>query len=127
MGRTSDASERLIEATAKLVWQKSYGAVSVDDIGDEAGVKKGSFYHFFKSKDELVVAALDAKWKARRIDFDRIFSPAEPPLERLRAYFRHLVERQTALKRDSGMVLGCFYASVGTEGVHRSPIISAKV
>src|SRR5713101_3906681 len=127
MGRTSDARERLIEAAAKRVWRDSYGAVSVDDICDEAQVKKGSFYHFFKSKDDLIVAALDAKWQSRRTHFDRIFSPTVPPLERLRAYFRDVIDRQTEIRRESGSVLGCFYASIGTECSHRCPLISAKV
>src|SRR5689334_17060156 len=106
MGRTSDARERLIEAATRRVWLESYGAVSVDDICDESGVKKGSFYHFFKSKDELIVAALDARWQARKIAFDAIFSPTVAPLERLRAYFRDTVERQAELRRESGHVLG---------------------
>src|SRR5262249_51236541 len=125
MGRTSDARERLIDAAAMRVWLESYGAVSVEDICEEAAVKKGSFYHFFKSKDELIVAALDARWQNRKQAFDALFSPTKPPLERLRAYFRDLIDRQRELRRESGHVLGCFYGSIGTECVHRSPLISA--
>ena len=66
MGRVSDAKPRLLEAAIDLVWSRSYGAVTVDDICAAAGVKKGSFYYFFKSKDELVAAALDAKWEQIR-------------------------------------------------------------
>jgi TetR/AcrR family transcriptional repressor of nem operon len=50
MGRTSDAKERLIEAMIELIWTGSYGSTSVDQICERAGVKKGSFYHFFESK-----------------------------------------------------------------------------
>jgi TetR/AcrR family transcriptional repressor of nem operon len=127
MGRTSDARERLIEATIDLVWQASYGGVSVDAICEKAGVKKGSFYHFFASKDELVVAALDAHWAARRPDFDRIFSPTVPPLDRLLAYFAHVFDRQTAIRRKYGRVLGCFHNSVGSECIQASPAIAVKV
>src|SRR5262245_56410266 len=118
MGRVSDGRERLIEAATKLVWLESYGAVGVDAICDEASVKKGSFYHFFKSKDELVVAALEAKWESRKAAFDVVFSPSKAPLDRLRAYFRDVLDRQAAMKRECGHVLGCFYASVGTECIH---------
>jgi TetR/AcrR family transcriptional regulator, transcriptional repressor for nem operon len=127
VGRTSDARERLIAATIDLIWPTSYGAVGVDAICEKAGVKKGSFYHFFASKDELVVAALDAHWEARRIVFDRIFSPSVPPLERLRGYFAHVVERQTEVRKKYGRILGCFHNSVGTECIQKTPAIAAKV
>jgi TetR/AcrR family transcriptional repressor of nem operon len=63
MGRTSDARERLIETTLDLVRRDGYGAVTVDAICEAVGVKKGSFYHFFPSKDALVIAALDWHWE----------------------------------------------------------------
>jgi TetR/AcrR family transcriptional repressor of nem operon len=127
VGRTSDARERLVQAAIDLIWQTSYGAVGVDAICEEAGVKKGSFYHFFASKQELVVAALDAHWAARREVFDRIFSPSTDPLDRFRAYFAHVYERQRGIKRQYGRILGCFHNSVGTECIQQSPAIAAKV
>ena len=127
VGRTSDARERLVEAAIDLIWQTSYGAVGVDAICEEAGVKKGSFYHFFASKEELVVAALDAHWAARREVFDRIFSPSTDPIARFRAYFAQVYERQRTIKRQYGRILGCFHNSVGTECIQQSPAIAAKV
>ena len=127
MGRTSDARERLVQAAIDLIWQTSYGAVGVDAICEQAGVKKGSFYHFFASKEDLLVAALDAHWEARRVVLDRIFSPSTDPLDRFRAYFAQVYERQRAVKRQYGRVLGCFHNSVGTECIQQSPAIAAKV
>jgi TetR/AcrR family transcriptional repressor of nem operon len=127
MGRTSDARERLIEATIDLVWPASYGAVGVDAICDKAGVKKGSFYHFFSGKDDLMVAALDTHWQNRRAALDRTFSPSIPPLDRLRGYFAHVLERQTGVREKYGRILGCFHNSVGTECIQSLPEIAAKV
>jgi TetR/AcrR family transcriptional repressor of nem operon len=115
MGRVSDAKPRLLEAAIDLIWTRSYGGVSVDDICEAAGVKKGSFYYFFKSKDELVAAALYAKWEEGRPVFDRIFSPTRPALERLEQGFAYVYQRQKELCEKHGCVVGCPFSSIGTE------------
>jgi len=48
---------KLIEASTNVIRAKGYAATTVDDICHKAGVTKGSFFHHFKSKDELAVAA----------------------------------------------------------------------
>ncbi len=115
MGRVSDAKPRLLEAAMNLVWSRSYGAVTVDDICAAAGVKKGSFYYFFKSKDELVAAALDAKWDEVRPRYDQFFSASRPPLDRLRDAFQYAYTHQKELAEKHGCVVGCPFSSVGTE------------
>ena len=127
MGRTSDARERLVASAIELIWQSSYGAVGVDAICERAGVKKGSFYHFFSGKDDLMVAALDAHWQGRLEALDRLFSPSVAPLERFQRYFAHVFERQVAVREKYGRVLGCFHNSVGTECIQSLPTIAAKV
>jgi TetR/AcrR family transcriptional repressor of nem operon len=75
MGRVSDAKERLMSAAMDLVWEESYGAVTVDDICQRADVKKGSFYYFFQSKADLAGAALEKMWlEIWRPELDRHFS-----------------------------------------------------
>ena len=59
MGRTSDARERLHQAAHDLFTLRGYAAVGVQDLCDRAGVRKGSFYHFFPSKDDLAGAVID--------------------------------------------------------------------
>jgi TetR/AcrR family transcriptional regulator, transcriptional repressor for nem operon len=115
MGRVSDARERLIEATIDLIWTESYGAASVDAICDRAGVKKGSFYHFFKSKDDLVIAALEGHWNERRPQLDELFARNRPPLDRLRAYFDNVIARQKSLVQKFGHCPGCLYGKLGSE------------
>jgi TetR/AcrR family transcriptional regulator, transcriptional repressor for nem operon len=127
MGRTSDARERLVQATIDLVWQASYGAVGVDAICEKAGVKKGSFYHFFASKEELVIAALDHHWQTRRPVFDTIFSSSLPPLERLRRHLASVYARQSEIRAEYGRVLGCLHNSVATECIQSKPEVAAKV
>ena len=127
MGRVSDAKSRLLEATIDLVWARSYGAVTVDDICEAAGVKKGSFYYFFKSKDELVAAALNAKWESVRPTFDQMFSPTRPALERIQRAFDYIYQNQKELSGKHGCVLGCPFSSIGTEIISASPVLRDTV
>lgn len=53
------AKTRLLNAALHMVRQKGYAATTVDDICREAGVTKGSFFHHFKSKDDLALAAIE--------------------------------------------------------------------
>ncbi len=48
---------KLIESSVDVIRAKGYAATTVDDICHRAGVTKGSFFHHFKSKDELAIAA----------------------------------------------------------------------
>lgn len=116
MGRTSDANERLMDAALDLIWEESYGSVTIDDICKRADVKKGSFYYFFKSKSELAVAALERLWEQTwKPRLDSVFSPSSDPLTRLTAYLTSLYERQVEVKKQHGKVLGCPVVSMGSE------------
>ena len=127
MGRVSDARERLMKAVSELIWTGSFGATTIDQICDKAGVKKGSFYYFFESKAELAVAALDETWQQRRPELDAIFSPTVPPLERLRKYCEFGYRFQTELLSKYGCVLGCPLFSVGAEVSTREDRLQKKI
>ena len=59
MGRTSDARERLLASGLELIYDKGYNAVGVSEVCAKAGVNKGSFYHFYPSKQQLGLAIVD--------------------------------------------------------------------
>jgi TetR/AcrR family transcriptional repressor of nem operon len=116
MGRTSDADQRLKQAALDLMWEESYGSVTIDDICKRADVKKGSFYYFFKSKAELAVAALEKLWTDEwQPSLDRAFSSSIEPLARFTGYFETIYQHQLATKVKYGKVLGCAVCSVGSE------------
>lgn len=115
MGRVSDAKERLIESVLELIWTGSYGSTSVEHICERAGVKKGSFYHFFESKTCLALAAIDHSWNEYRKELDRMFSPTVPPMERILDCFRNSRREQEDLLKLHGRVLGCPIHSLGAE------------
>ena len=71
MGRTSDAREKLLAVAFDLIHESSYGSVSVEQICTRAGVNKGSFYYFFKTKTDLVVAAYEEHWRVKLPEYER--------------------------------------------------------
>src|SRR5438552_1490357 len=116
MGRTSDADERLMAAALDLIWEESYGAVTIDDICKRADVKKGSFYYFFDSKSDLAIAALERFWtEVGKPKMDALFSSSVEPVARISAYMHHMYESQACMKREHGKVLGCPMVSIGSE------------
>jgi TetR/AcrR family transcriptional repressor of nem operon len=115
MGRTSDAHERLVKVAFDLIWQQNYASVSVDNICEQAGVKKGSFYHFFESKSELALAACEKHWEKMKGHYDVLFAAEVPPLERIENYCNFMFEKQSERFRETGRVLGCPFASLGAE------------
>jgi TetR/AcrR family transcriptional repressor of nem operon len=127
MARVTDTRDKLLEAALQLVWEEGVGSASVDDICAKARVRKGSFYHFFKSKSDLVIAALESHFDAARVEFDRIFSPSLPPVERLRGFFDYMLRRQTEKKAQAGRVLGCPYGSAGNSCCSEEQLIREKV
>jgi TetR/AcrR family transcriptional repressor of nem operon len=128
MGRTSDAKERLTAAALDLMWDEGYSAVTIDEICARAGVNKGSFYYFFKSKAELAVAGLEKLWTDEwRPRLDREFSSSAEPLERINNYLAGIYGRQAESAKARGKVLGCPIGSVGTEVSTQEHDVSAKV
>jgi TetR/AcrR family transcriptional repressor of nem operon len=126
MGRTSDADQRLKQAALDLMWEGSYGAVTIDLICQRADVKKGSFYYFFKSKAELAVAALEMLWtETWKPTLDRCFSSSVDPLDRITSYLEALIAWQREIKAKTGKVLGCAVNSVGSEVSTKEVDVSA--
>ena len=115
MKKTCETKEKLLQVGFDLVWDSSYGSVSVDDICKRAGINKGSFYHFFPSKADLVVEAYEAHWRESRPTLDGIFSPQVPPLERIQNFCRFMYRVQKEKAEKYGHVCGCPFASVGSE------------
>jgi TetR/AcrR family transcriptional repressor of nem operon len=110
-----DTKHRLLQAANELIWTQSYGSVSVDDICAKADVRKGSFYHFFPSKSDLAVAAIEECWQQSREWLDKIFSPQNPPLARIEQYCAAVYEHQQEKAQQIGKVCGCPFASLGAE------------
>ncbi|MFZ4540232.1 MAG: TetR/AcrR family transcriptional regulator [Rickettsiales bacterium] len=111
----SKTKRKLIDAAHALIWANSYAQVSVEDICREAGVQKGSFYHFFPTKSDLAAAALEDHWQANCADFEAIFTGGSDPRKQLKILCQEILEEQKESLATTGVVCGCPYAMLGTQ------------
>ena len=83
----ASARRKLLDAALSVIRTKGYAATTIDELCAEAGVAKGSFFHHFKTKEALGVAAAEY-WS----DMTGAFFAAAPyhrhadPLDRVLGY-----------------------------------------
>lgn len=124
MARTANPKTRdsLMEAAFGLVRRQGLAATSVDEICAAAGVSKGAFFHYFKSKEELAAAAA-GHWSAMTEGFFETapYHLPEDPLERLLGYIdcrREMMEGDIA-------EFTCFAGTMAQEAWATSPAVAA--
>lgn len=127
MGRKSDAKERLLRAAAKLIHERGFTAVSVADICAEAGVQKGSFYHFFPTKKELVVETINWFGKSFQTGVGTSVDPEAPALDQLQQLVDGMTQTHRADHEAAGCIRGCPIGNLALEMSHRCENIQAKV
>lgn len=128
MAAQPDTYERILHAARELIHSRSYADVGVAAICDQAQVKKGSFYHFFPSKQELTLAVLDtyyAEMKAHLLD--QAFGSGLPPMARLQRLGELAYEFQARIKQACGHVLGCPFGNLASELATQDETIRLKV
>jgi TetR/AcrR family transcriptional repressor of nem operon len=81
------ARQKLLDAALSLIREKGYSSTSVDDLCTEAGVTKGAFFHHFKSKDALAVAAANHWSEITGVFFETApYHQHSDPLDRVLGY-----------------------------------------
>lgn len=82
-----ESKTKLLEAAMRVIREKGYQATRVEDICEAAGLTKGSFFHHFKSKEELVLAAIE-HWNAvtGAVFASASYRALADPLDRALAY-----------------------------------------
>jgi len=112
----SDTRERIIDSARELILSRSYADVGVAAICEHAGVKKGSFYHFFPSKSELTQDVLDTFFTDFKESIvDQAFNNELPPLQKLVRLSELAYEFQRTIKEQTGQVYGCPLGNLALE------------
>ncbi len=90
----NDTRLRLIEAGAEIIHRQGFSGTGIQEVLDACGVPKGSFYHYFKSKEAFGLAVLDHQAERMTANLGPLLCDASrPPLERLRAFFDAFLAR----------------------------------
>jgi len=103
---------RILEAARELFWLKGYPETSVAEILEKAEANSGSFYYYFKSKEELLLAVLDYYVDLLYPEvMDQAFATTPDPIERVFAVlggYRYALEM-------TGCTFGCPLGRVALE------------
>ena len=102
--------QRIVEAADRLFYVRGYNQTSFSDISDATGLPRGNFYYYFKTKEDI----LDAVVEARVDGFDQILSECTrslaDPRDRLLAFARVPLQHS-----DQMLQYGCPIGSLSTE------------
>jgi TetR/AcrR family transcriptional regulator, transcriptional repressor for nem operon len=122
MQHQHESKTKLLDATLKVVRAKGYSATRVEDVCAEAGLTKGSFFHHFKSKEDLALAAVK-HWDACASQFFAAarYHDAADPLSRLISY----VEFRKAMLTGDLPDFTCFAGTIVQEAYQTHPDLSA--
>ena len=85
---TTPTSDRLIESTQELLWERGYTGTSPKAIQERAGAGQGSMYHHFSGKVDLALAAIRRSADERMRLAEEQFSGPGTAVERIAAYLR---------------------------------------
>ena len=109
--------ERLVRAGIEILTEQGFASTGIDAVLKRVGVPKGSFYHYFASKEAFGHAVIEgyAAYFARKLD-RWLLDATRSPLERLRDF---VADGKAGLRRFE-FRRGCLIGNLGQElgGTH---------
>ena len=105
---TPPTKERLLDAAQELMLAKGFAATTVDEICEKAKLTKGSFFHYFESKDELGKELLERFCEEGARRNEALFGQESDPLKRVYHYIDAMVKHAQETATGKGCLLGTF-------------------
>jgi TetR/AcrR family transcriptional repressor of nem operon len=119
--QAQDTKHKLMNAGVRLMRERGYHATTVDDICKEAGVTKGGFFHYFKSKDDIAKAAATQFYEDKVRDYEAApFRKLSDPLERI---FGRLDFVKATVGGENRVTKGCLLGMFAQELAFTNPEI----
>lgn len=128
MNPETDTRSRILATAREMFHSRSYADVGIQEICAGAKVQKGSFYHFFPSKQDLAMAVIDDMADDWAHGFvAEAFDQNLPPLERLDYMIDAAYYWQKAAKDIEGRMPGCLFGNLALEMSTRDEVMRAKL
>lgn len=119
--------DRILEVAAALFWRRSFHAVAMDELAEEAKVNKATIYRYFADKADLAMSV--ARLNGSQVEAN-IFVPAfehhATAEDRLAAIYRCMTARLVQLHAAEGDVYGCPMAGLVLELGQEMPELRAE-
>ena len=120
-----DKRDLILAKGTEVMTLRGYHGAGVQEIVQAAGVPKGSFYHYFASKEDFAKQALEYLYAPRLQRYALALANAEQtPRTRILDYYQDLVEHFAAQEK---LEYHCFIASLGFEMAELAPSIGQQV
>ena len=99
-----EVREQLVQSARQVFARYGYKKTALDDIAREARKGKSTIYYYFKSKDEIFKAVIDAEAEIRAKSIDDQIAPIDDPQQKLKTY---IYMRMLSLK-----MVGNYYEAI---------------
>jgi len=117
-----ESKTKLLDAALYVIRAKGYSATRIEDVCEAAGLTKGSFFHHFKSKEDLALAAADHFAELADAAFEAApYQRIDDPLERLLGY----VDLRIAMLTGALPEFTCLFGTMVQEAYDTHPAIRA--
>src|ERR1700722_1708281 len=114
--------DHLLQVGLRRIHATGYASTGVKEILDDADVPKGSFYHYFPSKEAFAKEVLKLYVRGEEERVGKILGGGSAaPLKRLRRYFEDLI----AVYGQEGAVSGCMLGNLSLEVADHSDSIQS--
>lgn len=111
MGTKGSANrQRIVDAADHLFYSRGYNQTSFSDISDVTGIPRGNFYYYFKTKEDILEAVVDARLRGFREMLISCEAETTDPLERLYKLTRFPLQNETEILK-----YGCPIGSLSAE------------
>jgi len=104
--RHDNTRQHILETGQRIIAGKGFASVGLTQILSTAGVPKGSFYHYFESKEQYGQALLEDYFARYLADLDALFAAeALSAQERLACYWQRWLDKQAACAEQQCLVV----------------------